>query len=187
MKKLFLALSTAALVFGLGACTSKKSSSASGKTSTSTSGSQSQTSTDSQSQSSSSSEQGGGGGAQNGHGPAGSELASWYLVGEGTLFSADWQISGGVQLYTNPENVNDKGCILGLTVAVGDKFKVTDGADIWFGYEKVNDYADPSNKGLTSFQGSDDGFGGQNFECIIAGTYDMYVNPEGVFWIQDAA
>lgn len=183
MKKLFLALSTAALIFGLGACTNKKSeaSSASG----STSGSASQSQSQSQSQSESSSSQGGG--EQNGHGPAGSELASWYLVGEGTLFSADWNISGGVQLFTNPDNLEDKGCILGLTVAVGDKFKVTDGADIWFGYENVDPYDGEANKGLTSFQGADDGFGGQNFECIVAGTYDMYVNSTGVFWIQDAA
>lgn len=77
MKKLFLALSTAALVFGLGACTSKKSSSASGKTSTSTSGSQSQTSTGSQSESSSSSEQGGGGAGEKIYLDLGSSATHW--------------------------------------------------------------------------------------------------------------
>ena len=51
MKKIFLALSTAALIFGLGACTSKKSEASSASGSASGSASQSQTSTQSQSQS----------------------------------------------------------------------------------------------------------------------------------------
>ena len=131
---------------------------------------------------------GGGGGEQPGepHGPAGSTLVSWYIVGQGSFSTNDWQISGGVQLYSNPASGTDKGCILSISFEVGDKFKVTDGTT-WYGYEKVDPWNDPSNKGLHNFEGVDDGYGGQNFKCTTAGTYDMYVNKDGNFWIQSAA
>ena len=116
------------------------------------------------------------------YGPDGAEKASWYLVGEGQCFTG-WTIATGLQLWENPGST-DKGCALNVTFAVGDAFKVTDGADIWFGYEKVDPYQDPSNAGLTCFEGVDDGFGGKNFSCTVAGVYDMYVNKDGVFWIQ---
>ncbi len=126
--------------------------------------------------------------ASKGHGPEGSTLTSWYLVGSGSLWGSDgWTIKGGVQLYTNPGNENDKGCILGLSFEVGDTFKVTDGGSIWFGYEKVDTAASDANLGLTNFAGDSDGFGGNNFKCIVAGSYDMYINSTGVFWIQAAA
>lgn len=124
----------------------------------------------------------------NGHGPEGSSLTSWYLVGSGSLWDSSngWTIAGGVQLYTNPSNLNDKGCILGLSMQSGDTFKVTDGKNTWFGYEGVDTSSSSSNKGITNFVGLSDGYGGQNFKCTVSGTYDMYVNSSGKFWIQNS-
>ncbi len=123
-----------------------------------------------------------------GHGPEGSTLTSWYLVGSGSLWGSDgWTTKGGVQLYTNPGNEYDKGCILGITLKVGDIFKVTDGGSTWFGYEKVDKASTSSNLGLTNFAADNDGAGGNNFKCIVEGSYDMYINSSGVFWIQAAA
>ena len=123
---------------------------------------------------------------QHGHGPEGSTLVSWYLVGHGSIFYNSWSIDGGIQLFSNPNSLTDKGCILGITFAVGDVFKVTDGTT-WYGYEKVDTYESDANKGLTCFKGSADGYNGLNFECTVGGTYDMYVNSSGTFWIQSAA
>lgn len=126
--------------------------------------------------------------ASKGHGPEGSTLTSWYLVGSGSLWGDNgWEVAGGVQLFTNPASETDKGCILGLTLQEGDLFKVTNGGDIWFGYEKVDKSDSETNMGLVSFEGASDGFGGQNFKCKVSGSYDMYVNGSGVFWIQNAA
>ncbi len=123
-----------------------------------------------------------------GHGPEGSTLVSWYLVGSGSLWGDDgWTIAGGVQLYSNPASDTDKGCILGLSFKAGDTFKVTDGGSTWFGYEKVDSSVSDKNLGLTNFEGASDGFGGNNFKCTVDGEYDMYVNGKGVFWIQAAA
>ena len=121
------------------------------------------------------------------HGPDGSTLVDWWLVGDGSIFTDSWSTAGGVQLYSNPSAPTDKACILSLTLEVGDKFKVTDGADIWFGYEKVDTWDDPSNAGLNCFEAADDGFEGFNFRCTVAGTYDMYINNSGTFWIQVSA
>ena len=74
-----------------------------------------------------------------------------------------------------------------MSYKVGDKFKVTDGASIWFGYEKVDKWDDPSNAGLNCFEAADDGFEGFNFRCTVTGTYDMYINNSGTFWIQVSA
>lgn len=119
------------------------------------------------------------------YGPEGSELVSWYLRGKGSLWEGgeDWTV--GIQLYSNP-NSTDLGCVLNITFAEGDTFKVTDGTS-WYGYEKIDPYVSDMNKGLTNFVGDDDGVGGKNIKCSIAGTYDMYVNKDGVFWIQDHA
>lgn len=122
-----------------------------------------------------------------GHGPDNSSLVSWYIVGSGSLFTKEWSVDGGIQLYSNPNNSDDKGCILSITFKVDDMFKVTNGSDVWFGYEKINTYASSANKGLTNFIGKDDGYGSKNFKCTVEGTYDMYINGDGVFWIQDAA
>ena len=122
------------------------------------------------------------------HGPEGSILVSWYLCGSGSLWGDDgWKTSGGVQLFSNPNNEADKGCILSLPFEVGDTFKVTDGTT-WYGYDKVSQESGGSveNKGKTNFKGDNDGYGGQNIKCTIAGTYDVYVNSVGSFWIQDA-
>ncbi len=123
-----------------------------------------------------------------GYGPNGSTLTNWYLVGSGSLWDSNtgWTVTGGIQLYTNPANSNDKGCILGLALEAGDKFKVTNGDSIWFGYEGVDKSSSPSNKGLTNFTADSDGYGGQNFKCTISGIYDMYINSTGTFWIQSA-
>ena len=124
----------------------------------------------------------------NAHGPEGSTLISWYLCGSGSLWGEDgWKTSGGVQLFSNPNNKADKGCILNLAFEVGDTFKVTNGTT-WYGYDKVSQESGGSveNKGKTNFKGDNDGYGGQNIKCTVAGTYDIYVNSVGSFWIQDA-
>lgn len=116
------------------------------------------------------------------HGPEGSDLVSWYLVGKGSLWSYDWNVEHGVQLYSNPDNVEDKGCILSVTFAVDDIFKVTDGTT-WYGYEKIDTFVSDDNYGLKNFTSDPDGFNGQNIKCAMAGTYDIYVNKTGTFWI----
>ncbi len=124
-----------------------------------------------------------------GHGPEGSSPVGWYLCGSGSLWGSDgWTISGGVQLFSNPNSDSDKGCILDISFFVGDTFKVTDGTT-WYGYEKVDQSTSSSvlNKGKTNFAGESDGFGGNNIKCTVEGTYDIYINNVGSFWIQDAA
>lgn len=133
---------------------------------------------------------GGGGGGQTptgAHGPDGSSLVSWYLVGEGSLWTTEWSVDAGVQLYSNPGS-EDKGCILNITITQGDVFKVTDGST-WFGYDKVDqtDGNGVANLGKTNFEGVDDGHYGKNIRCKTTGAYDIYVNKNGVFWIQGAA
>ena len=120
------------------------------------------------------------------HGPEGSEPVDWYIVGKGSLFSIDWQITGGVRLYSNPDSETDKGCILSLTIQEGDVFKVTNEVD-WYGYDKVDKWDDPANLGKHNFSGVDDGYGGTNIHCDVTGVYDIYVNASGNFWIQAAA
>ncbi len=118
------------------------------------------------------------------HGPEGSSLVSWYLCGSGSLWGDDgWSISNGVQLFSNPNSSSDKGCILDLSFSKGDIFKVSDGTS-WFGYEKVSQFEADNNKGRTNFAGVDDGYDGQNIQCEISGTYDIYVNSYGEFWIE---
>ena len=162
--------SIAALSLGLGACNTDKDK----KTS-----SQEPASSQSESSSQAPSE-------ENGHGPEGSSPVSWYLVGKGSIFKEDWSVSGGVQMFSNPGSVSDKGCILGIVVAQDDIFKVTDG-NTWFGYDKVDQWDDPSNAGKTHFTGVDDGYGGLNFKCTTGATFDIYVNGSGNFWIQLSA
>ena len=120
------------------------------------------------------------------YGPEGSSLVEWYIVGEGSLFSG-WNTAGGLELYTNPNNAEDKGCLLNVAFVEGDLFKVTDGGSTWFGYEGVDKYEDPANKGLTCFEAAEDGYGGSNFKCTVSGNYDVYVNGSGVFWITNHA
>ena len=117
------------------------------------------------------------------YGPEGSELVSWYIVGQGSLWEWSWDIDTSVQLYSNPNSSTDLGCILNVTFAVNDLFKVTDG-ETWYGYDKVDPWDVPGNMGLHAFDGAPDGFQGQNFCCTTAGTYDIYVKGDGTFWIQ---
>lgn len=120
------------------------------------------------------------------YGPEGSTPVNWYIVGHGSIFSYDWNIIGGIRMYSNPRTETDLGCILNITFAVGDLFKITDDST-WYGYEKVDTWEDESNKGLSCFTGVADGYGGQNFKCTTAGTYDIYVNQSGNFWICEHA
>ena len=118
------------------------------------------------------------------YGPAGAELVSWYIVGQGSLWrESSWDIDHAVRLYSNPSSASDKGCILNVPFEVGDLFKVTDGTT-WYGYEKVDPTIAENNAGLNCFEEAPDGFSGYNFRCKTAGYYDVYVNGEGVFWIQ---
>ena len=118
------------------------------------------------------------------YGPAGSEKVEWYLAGVGSLWEADdWSKADAVQLFSNPGST-DKACVLNISFEVGDAFKVTNYAKVWFGYEKVDPWTSDANLGLKNFEGADDGYDGQNFSCTVAGTYDMYINKDGVFWIQ---
>ncbi len=115
------------------------------------------------------------------YGPEGATKSDWYIVGEGATFHG-WNFDGGLQLWTNPSNPEDKGCALNVHFTVGDLFKVTDG-NTWFGYEGVDKWDDPSNAGLNCFEGVSDGYGGKNFSCTVEGYYDVYVNQSGSFWI----
>ncbi len=117
------------------------------------------------------------------YGPEGAANVGWYIVGEGANFHG-WSFDGGLQLWSNPNNLEDKGCALNVTFAEGDVFKVTNGTDVWFGYEGVDPSDDPANAGKTCFTGVDDGYGKKNFSCTVGGVYDVYVNKSGVFWIQ---
>ncbi len=123
--------------------------------------------------------------SKKGHGPEGSSLVSWYLCGSGSLWDAStgWTTAGGIQLYSNPDNSTDKGCILSIAFAVDDEFKVTDGTN-WYGYDTVNQSAggDVPNAGKTAFEATADSY--RNIKCVTAGTYDIYVNSSGTFWIQ---
>ena len=123
------------------------------------------------------------------HGPEGSTPVDWWFCGTGSLWGDDgWSTAGGVQLFSNPGSETDKGCVLGITFAEGDTFKVTNGTE-WFGYDKVDqsDGGGVANLGATNFSGDPDGYGGQNIKCTVSGTYDIYVNAQGQFWIQAAA
>lgn len=114
-------------------------------------------------------------------------LVSWYFCGEGSLWDSNgWSTEGGLQLYENPDNPEDKGQYLGIKFEVGDTFKVTDGTT-WYGYEMMDTWEDPANAGLSHFAPKSDGYGGNNIQCIISGTFDVYVNGSGKLWIQLSA
>ncbi len=116
--------------------------------------------------------------AQNkGHGPAGSTLVDWYLCGAGSLWGENgWKTAGGIRLFSNP-GYDDKACLLGVSLEKGDIFKIGEGENL-YGYEKIE-----SSVSKTSFAGKDDGFGGVNIECLVSGTYSIYVNAFGYIWI----
>ncbi len=106
--------------------------------------------------------------------------SGWYICGEGSLWGSDgWDIGGGVSLTINPNNPNDKGMYLGIKFQVNDTFKVTDGST-WFGWEGVN----KESPVIDNFRGVSDGYSGENIQCAVAGTYDIYVNEWGQFWIE---
>ena len=121
------------------------------------------------------------------HGPEGSEHVEWYIVGDGSLWTTTpWNISDSVQMFNNPSNQEDKGCILNITFSEGDVFKIINkvGDNLsWFGYDKVNKGEHESNAGIVAFEGVDDNNGGQNIRCKTAGTYAIYVQSSGLFWI----
>lgn len=118
------------------------------------------------------------------HGPEGSKEVDWYIVGSGSLWEKDnWEISEGIRLFSNPDNSEDLGCILSIPFEVGDLFKVTNQKD-WFGYEKIDRYNSPSNMGITNFVGENDNYNGENIKCTKEGTYDIYINKSGTFWIE---
>ena len=121
------------------------------------------------------------------HGPEGSELISWYLVGDGSFVNgeATWSIETGAQFYSNPASETDLGCLLGIALTEGDLFKFSDGT-AWHGYDKIDTYESDNNRGTKSFEGVDDGFGGKNFRCKETNVYDIYVNGDAVLWIQYA-
>ncbi len=112
-----------------------------------------------------------------GHGPEGSSLVEWYICGEGSLWGENgWKTIGGIQLYSNPASTSDKGCILGLTFAEGDTFKVTDG-NTWYGFDRAE----------LKTEGSFEGVGDQaNIKCVVASTYNLYVNGYGNIWIEES-
>ncbi len=118
------------------------------------------------------------------YGPDGASTNNWALVGDGTPFSSAWSVEGGIALYDNPGNALDKGCILNVSFAPGDLFKVTDGAN-WFGYATVESSEDPANWGRSHF--ADDGTNNHNILCTEAAIVDIYVNQYGNIWIQEHA
>ena len=117
------------------------------------------------------------------YGPEGGALCPWYIVGQGSLWDISWYIDDSIQLYSNPNNPDDIGCVLNVPFEVGDLFKLTDGTT-WYGYEKVDTTVSENNAGLSCFEEYPDGFEGYNFRCKTAGYYDIYVNQTGTFWIQ---
>lgn len=117
------------------------------------------------------------------YGPEGSEHVSWYVVGKGSFVTSDWSTDGGVQLYSNPLDGNAKGCILNMHFEDGDLIKVTNGTD-WYGYDKVDQFDNERNAGVSCFAGVADGYSGQNIKCTTTGYYDMYVQSSGTIWIE---
>ena len=120
------------------------------------------------------------------YGPENAELVEWYIVGQGSLWDWSWDVATGVQMYTNPGNLEDKACVLNVTFAEGDIFKlvsVDNGDQSWNGYEKMNQSASDANAGSNCFAAISDGYGGENIQCVTAGTYDLYVQSTGLIWI----
>ncbi len=112
-----------------------------------------------------------------GHGPEGSSLVSWYLVGDGSFWQeSKWSTEGGIQLFSNP-NSTDKCCILGIDIAEGDLLKITDGGTNWIGFSKAT-----SELGQTNFENDAD----DNLKCKVSGTYDFYLNSYGNIWIDSS-
>lgn len=107
------------------------------------------------------------------HSPDGATLVEWYLVGSGSLFTKEWSVEGGVQLYSNPIGT-DLACILNLTIEEGDLFKIKDGGSTWIGYSAVDSYDDSSNLGLNNFSSDSDG----NFVCNVTASYNIYLNEK---------
>lgn len=107
------------------------------------------------------------------HSPEGATLVDWYIVGSGSLFTKEWSVDGGVQLYSNPTGT-DLACILNLTIKEGDIFKIKDNDSIWIGYSSVDSYNDPSNLGLNNFSSDAD----DNFVCNITSSYNIYLNEK---------
>ena len=120
------------------------------------------------------------------HGPEGSEHVEWYIVGQGSLWEDSWNVESGVQMYSNPSNIEDKGCILNITFEEGDLFKIVNG-NSWYGYDKVNTGESEENAGIKAFEGVSDGYSGQNIKCKTAGTYAIYIQSTGLFWITNYA
>lgn len=109
-----------------------------------------------------------------GHGPEGSSLVSWYLVGDGSFWQENkWSTEGGIQLFSNPGST-DKCCILGIDIAEGDLLKITDGGTSWIGFSKVT-----SDLGKANFENDAD----DNLKCKVSGTYDFYLNAYDNIWI----
>ena len=120
------------------------------------------------------------------YGPENAELVEWYIVGQGSLWDWSWDVETGVQMYNNPGNLEDKACVLNVTFAEGDTFKlvnVNNGDESWNGYEKMNQSASDANAGSNCFAAVSDGFSGENIQCVTAGTYDLYVQSTGLIWI----
>ena len=120
------------------------------------------------------------------HGPEGSELVEWYVVGQGSLWEDSWNVEAGIQMFNNPSNAEDKGCILNITFKTGDVFKIVNGNN-WYGYDKVNTGESEENAGIKAFEGVSDGYSGQNIKCKTAGTYAIYIQSTGLFWITNYA
>ena len=125
------------------------------------------------------------------HGPEGSEPVDWYIAGQGSIFEYSWDLGNSIRMYSNPDNTEDKACILSVTFAVGDKFKIVNVGfeDKWYGYEIVNTANMEENAGIKAFGPTDDGFHTDKFniECLTAGTYDIYVQSTGAIWITYSA
>ncbi|MCR5184845.1 MAG: InlB B-repeat-containing protein [Bacilli bacterium] len=113
------------------------------------------------------------GGSSSGiHGPDGSTLVNWYIAGSGSLWegSTGWSQAGAIQMYSN---AGDKACALGVTLAAGDSFKITD-FTTWLGYSALNGDAKSSFK-----EAATDG----NIEVVTAGTYKFYLNNSNQIYV----
>lgn len=106
------------------------------------------------------------------YGPDGSELVSWYIVGSGASFSG-WNASGGIQMYSNPDDSTDLACILNVEFSAGDIWKLNDGSSNWIGYDNLDS---SDSVATTYFSYVDDGFGGKNITVTAAGAFDIYMD-----------
>ena len=98
------------------------------------------------------------------------ETSNWYFASSET----SWE-TNQVRLSVDSENDN-LGELLERELAEGEEFKFKE-ADNWT-HAKGYTYLD-GGSAKDAFEGHDDGSGGQNIKCKVAGTYNFFINNSG--------